>query len=170
MNEKIIPKKSEFIEVRGSKIENGVFAKKDIPKGTKIVQYGGEKITKKEAGIRIYKEYDKAEKEKRRERIYVFDLDKKWDIDGNFSWNIGKNINHSCDPNCEFVDEDGTIWFISTKKIKKGEELGVDYGYGLEGFEDFPCKCGSKNCVGYMVGQDYWPKLKKFLKRKKFNY
>lgn len=167
MNEKIIPKKSEYVELKGSKIDKeGVFAKKNISKGTKIIQYGGEKISKKEANKRIYKEYEKAEKEKRRERVYVFDLDKKYDLDGDFSWNISKNINHSCNPNSEFVNTNGKIWFIAIKNIKKEEEITVDYGYDLEGFKDFPCKCGSKNCVGYMVGQEYWSRLKEILKGK----
>lgn len=164
----IIPKKSEYIKLKKSKIHNkGVFAKKDIPKNTKIIQYGGEKITKKQAEKRIYKNYELAEKNSKKGENYVFDLDKKYDIDGDFPWNIGKYINHSCNNNTDFINEDGEIWFVSTKKIKKADEITVDYGFGLKDFEDFPCKCGSKNCIGYIVGEKYRNKLKKILKKKK---
>lgn len=163
----IIPKKSEYIEVKGSKIHNkGIFAKKDIPKGTEIIQYGGEKISKKEASKRIYQAYDAAEKDPSKGESYIFDLDKKFDIDGDFSWNIGKYINHSCEPNSELVDIDGEIWFVALKDIRKGEEITTNYEYDLEVAEDFPCKCGSKNCVGYIVSEKHWPKLKEILKNK----
>jgi hypothetical protein len=49
----------------------------------------------------------------------------------------------------------------------KGEELTYDYGYNMEHFLDHPCKCGSKNCVGYIVREDQRKKVKKLLKGKK---
>lgn len=165
MGKKIIPKKSEYIELKSSKIHNkGVFAKADIPKETELIQYGGELITKKEAEKRIEKNYDRAEKDKKKGENYVLNLNKKYDIDGDFPWNIAKYINHSCNANTELVDIDGEIWFVTTRKIKKGEEITTDYGFDLEDFKNFPCKCGSKNCIGYIIGKDYKKKLKKILK------
>ncbi|MFW6233477.1 MAG: SET domain-containing protein, partial [Nanoarchaeota archaeon] len=150
MGEKIIPKKSEFVEVRTSGIHSkGLFAKKNIPKNTKILQYGGELINKKESEKRILNTYDEAEEDPERGENYVFDLNDKYDIDGDFDWNLAKYANHSCDENAEFTEIDGEIWIVSSRDIKKGEEITIDYGYGIEGHEDFPCKCGSKNCVGY---------------------
>ena len=41
--------KSEWIEIRDSKIHNkGVFTVKDIPKNTKIIEYVGERVDKKD--------------------------------------------------------------------------------------------------------------------------
>jgi hypothetical protein len=37
----------------------------------------------------------------------------------------------------------------------------------MEHFLDHPCKCGSKNCVGYIVREDQRKKVKKLLKGKK---
>lgn len=154
---------NEFIVVGGSKIhKNGVFAKKDIPKGTKIIEYVGEKITKAEADKRINKQYEKAEKNGDGS-VYIFELNKKYDIDGNVDYNPAKFINHSCSPNSETEIIRGHIWIIAIKDIKKGEEITFDYGFNTEGYEDFPCKCGSENCVGYIVSQEEWSKLKKKL-------
>ena len=52
------------------------------------------------------------------------------------------------------------------KKIKEGEELSYDYGYEFDrdDFKDHKCKCGAKNCVGYIVSSDDKIKLKRFLK------
>jgi SET domain-containing protein len=33
--------------------------------------------------------------------VYVFELNKKYDIDGGVLRNHARFINHSCDPNCE---------------------------------------------------------------------
>lgn len=168
MGEKIIPQKSEFVEVKGSGIHSkGLFAKKDISKGSKILQYGGELIDKKESEKRILKNYDEAEENPEQGENYVFDLNDKYDIDGDFDWNIAKYANHSCDENAEFTNIGEEIWVVACKDIKKGDEITIDYGYGIEGYEDFPCKCGKPNCVGYMVGECYRDKLKKILKKKK---
>jgi len=75
-------------------------------------------------------------------------------------------INHSCDPNCEVEIIRGHIWITAIKDIKKGEELGYDYGYDYDDFKDHPCKCGSKNCIGYIVAEEHWPKVKRALAKK----
>ena len=63
--------------------------------------------------------------------------------------------------NAESDVEDDRVWIIATRNIKKGEEILYNYNYDLEDAFDNPCYCGSKNCIGYMVGEDYWPKLRK---------
>ena len=92
----------------------------------------------------------------------------EWDLDGNFEWNTARLVNHSCEPNCEAqIDEELKIWLVSLRDIGQGEELSFNYGFDLEDYGKHPCRCKSKKCVGYIVGEDYWPKLRKKLKKKK---
>ena len=98
-------------------------------------------------------------------QVYIFELNTRYDLDGNFDYNDARLINHCCKPNCEAVDYRGQIWIVSTRKIKRGEELLFNYGYDIEFFMDHPCRCGADNCVGYIVRRDQWTKLKKILKR-----
>ena len=54
------------------------------------------------------------------------------------------------------------------KNIKEDTELTYNYGYPFDSdFEEHICKCGTKKCVGYILSDDDWPKLKKELKKKK---
>ena len=157
--------KSEYVKVRKSGIHNkGVFAKRDIPKGARVIEYVGEKITKKESdkrADRVIEEHKR--KEKKKGSVYIFTLNKKYDLDGYPKYNTARWINHSCDPNCETINIDDHIWIIAIKDIKKGEEISYDYGYSLDDFEEHPCRCGSENCVGYIVDEKHRAKLKKIL-------
>lgn len=157
---------SEWIEVRKSGIHGwGVFAARDIPEGTRILEYVGEKITKEESEKRADEQYERGDSQNLDEgHVYIFELDDKWDIDGNIQWNTARLINHSCDPNCETEDNDNFIWIEAMRDIKKGEEITYNYGYDLENYYDHICKCGSDNCVGYVVAEEHWDKLKELLK------
>ena len=99
--------------------------------------------------------------------VYIFTLNERYDINGKVSWNLAKYINHSCDPNCETDIIRGKIWINAIKDIKKGEELTYDYGYDMHYFEDHPCRCNSKNCVGFIVRSNLRWRLKKKLAKKK---
>lgn len=159
--------RSQYCKLRDSSIHNkGVFATKDIPKGTRIIEYVGEKITKSEAERRADKQFQRAERDPSNGAVYLFTLNKRYDIDGNVHYNTARFINHSCDPNCESDVIRGKIWIISTRDIKSGEELTYDYGYDLDDWQDHPCRCGKPNCIGYIVAQEHWPKLKRILKNR----
>ncbi|HLC33231.1 MAG TPA: SET domain-containing protein-lysine N-methyltransferase [Candidatus Nanoarchaeia archaeon] len=152
--------KSPLILVKESGVHGkGIFAVKPIPKGTRIIEYVGEKVTKGE-GTRREKLQEKQAR-KGEGTIYVFELDERWDIDGSVSWNTARYINHSCEPNCEIFFENGGIWIAALRDIDSGEELSYDYGFDLDDFHKYPCKCGKKKCVGYMVAQEHWKELKK---------
>lgn len=152
--------------VRQSSIHNlGVFAARDIPKGTRIIDYRGHKISKAESTRRGNAQLEESGKTGEG-AVYLFVLNKKQDIDGNVPWNDARLINHTCEPNCEAQIIRGTIWLIATKDIPEGAELGFNYGFDLETWEDHPCRCGKKSCVGYIVGKEYWPKLRRLLKKR----
>jgi uncharacterized protein len=80
-------------------------------------------------------------------------------IDAAFGGNLARWINHSCDPNCEAVEEDGRIYIESIRDIEPGEELAYDYNYILDERHTpkmkkrFPCRCGAPACRGTILGR-----------------
>jgi len=148
----------------------GIIATENIKKGTKIIQYIGEKITKKEGDKRSAERIKKFLNKVNEGSVYIFELNKKYDIDGSPLYNKARFINHSCDPNCVVDIIKNEIWISSINGIKKGEELNYDYGYPFDDddFCDHICKCGSVKCIGYIISQDDWPKYKKYLKKIKY--
>lgn len=144
----------------------GLYAATSIPKGTRIIEYLGEKITKYQSQLRA-DQWDNEARTKGFGLVYIFELNKRHDIDGNVDYNPAKYINHSCDPNCESINLRGHIWIVATKTIEEGEELSYDYGYDPEFFQDHPCLCGSIKCLGYIVRKDQRYKVKKLLTKNK---
>ena len=135
-----------LVEFRSSTIHGqGGFALADIPKGTKLIEYIGEKITKAESLIRC-----------EAGNWYIFSIDEEFDLDGNFDWNPARLLNHCCTPNCDAEQSDGHIWIVAQKDIKAGEEITFNYGYELESYADHPCQCGSPECVGFIVSEEYF--------------
>ena len=162
------PITSKYIEVRESEIHGtGVFAKTKVPKDKKVIEYIGEKIIKKESARRSIALIEKNRGSETDGAVYIFEVNKRHDIDGNIPENTARFINHSCDPNCEPDVIKNRVWLISTRKIKKGEELSYNYGFDLDDYEEHQCRCGAKECVGYITAEDNWPKLKKRLAKKK---
>lgn len=161
--------RNKNVIVRKSKIHNkGVFARRDISKGEEVIEYRGEKISKREGDRRSQKTLEESKNNEKKGAVYIFELNKKYDIDGNMKGNDAKYINHSCDPNCETVIEDGKrIVIQAIRDIKKGEEITYNYGYGIENFREHPCRCGSENCMGYIVDEKYWPRLRKILEKER---
>ena len=148
---------NKLYRIKDSKIDKkGLYAKKDIAPGTRIIQYIGKLITKKQT-----ENNDKFDNDK---DIYLLNLNNRYDLDGDFKWNTARLINHSCDPNCEVEGKGLKIWVTSIRFIKKGEELSYDYGFGFDqDYKQFPCKCGSKKCCGYIVREgSRWRINKKF--------
>ena len=138
----------------------GLFAISDINKGEKVIEYKGRKFTHKQV-----EENDRFDNSK---AIYLFTLNERYVLDGDTKTNTAKYINHSCNPNCEVDIINGKIWIIAIKDIKKDDELSYDYGFGYDAdFRQFPCKCGSKNCCGYIVRDDQrWRINRKYAKTK----
>lgn len=123
----------------------GGFAAQAIPSGTRVLEYVGERIDKRESLRRC-----------EADNQYIFTLDAATDLDGNVGWNPARFINHSCAPNCEAEVEDGRIWIVSNRAIQAGEELTFNYGFDLEDYKEYPCRCGAAECVGYMVAEEFF--------------
>ncbi len=139
----------------------GLIAACNIKKGTKIINYIGNIITKKQT-----EENPKFDNSK---PIYLFNLNSRYDLDGDVPWNTARLINHSCSNNCDYDGKGLNLWVTAIKDIKKGEEITCDYGFSYDAdYKQFPCNCRSKNCVGYIVREgSRWRINKKFKKNKK---
>jgi uncharacterized protein len=79
-------------------------------------------------------------------------------VDAAVGGNESRFINHSCNPNCEAVIEDGRrIYIEALQDIPVGEELVYDYQY--ERMDDhtadderfYACKCGAPGCRGTIL-------------------
>ena len=157
---------SQLCEVRDSDIHGrGVYASTFIAKESRIIEYVGELIDKDESEKRALSQHARSLKSGDA-AVYIFTLSKKLDIDGNVPWNTARLINHSCNPNCEAWIVGRKIYIYSLRDIQKGEELSFDYGFDIECFEDHLCRCGSDDCVGYIVSRSQWPELKERLAKK----
>ena len=145
----------KLFKIKKSRIDkNGLYANRNIKKGTKIIEYKGKIISVKQSEINPKFDNEKA--------IYLFNINKRYDLDGDFKFNTARLINHSCDPNCEVFGEGMKIWIFALKNIKKGEELSYDYGFSFDkDYKNYPCKCKSNNCVGYIVRQGSRWRIKK---------
>ena len=142
-------------KIKKSNIDNkGLYASKNIKDRTKIIEYKGKILTKKQV--------EKSPKFDNEKAIYLFNINKKYDLDGDFKYNTARLINHSCNPNCEVFGTGLKVWVYAIRDIKKGEELTYDYGFGFdEDYKDFPCRCRSKNCAGYIVRSESRWRIKK---------
>ena len=158
---------SPWAEVYDSPVHGrGMVATSEIPEGETIIEYVGELIDKDESNRRGEALAEEA-KRTGGAAVYLFVVNDDQDIDGNIEYNTARLINHSCDPNCEAqIDDDERIWIVSTKDIPDGSELTFNYGFDLDDYKEHPCRCGTKRCVGYIAGEDYWDELKKKLKKR----
>ena len=154
----------KLYKIKKSNIDKkGLYASKDIKSGDRIIDYIGKLITNTEVEQNPKFDNDKD--------IYLFDINKRYSLDGDFSWNTARLINHSCNPNCEVDGKGYKIWITAIKDIKKNEELTYDYGFSYdEDYKQFPCKCRAKNCCGYIVrSESRWRISKKFRKSSQTN-
>lgn len=130
----------------------GVFARDFVPEGERVIEYVGERITKAEA---------KRREELRRARaaaggdgcVYIFELNRRFDLDGDVPGNPARRINHSCAPNCEAQSDGRRVWIVATRDIAPGEELTYDYGFSVRDARRHPCRCGASECAGVIVAR-----------------
>lgn len=115
----------------------GVYAEEGIPKGRKVIEYTGEKISRKETKRR-YAE---------RAENYLFTLNSYWTVDGAVGGSGAQYINHCCEPNCCARIVKGHILYVAKRDILPGEELTIDYRFDKD-VDVVACKCGSSVCRG----------------------
>jgi SET domain-containing protein len=137
-----------LIEVRPSPIHGqGGFARRAVPRRTRLIEYTGQRISPAE-GERRY-----PEEGEQRSHTFLFSLSTGRYIDAGVRGNAARFINHSCSPNCRAIEEDGRIFIETLKAIAAGTELTYDYKLtlpadwtDLAAQQRYECDCGSPRC------------------------
>jgi Proteins containing SET domain len=144
-----------YVTVRQSKIHGrGVYASRRIRKGTRIIEYVGDRISHEEADAR----YDAKPADDGHTFLFVVDDDIC--IDAGVGGNAARFINHKCDANCETIIEDRRVFIEAIRTIEPGDELGYDYQLTWETTDDpeelklYACRCGAANCRGTMLDRE----------------
>jgi uncharacterized protein len=151
-----------FFEIRPSPIHGcGAFATRRIRKGTRLIEYTGERLTPSVADAR----YD--DDHSAHPHVLLFTVDRRTVIDAGVGGNEARYFNHSCAPNCEAVTEQGRVYLEALRTIAAGEELTYDYQLGrgrwptAEWERRYACRCGAATCRGTMLAPPPSRKLRR---------
>jgi len=157
-----------LFEVRRSAVHGmGAFALRRIRKGTRIIEYLGERVSHREADRRY------ESKDANDAHTFLFIVDSRTVIDAGVDGNEARFLNHSCNPNCESVIENRRVYIEALRTIEPGEEMTYDYQIQREeddppGIEEvFACRCGFPQCRGTMLWPPDPPKQRRKRKAKR---
>lgn len=146
------PLSEDSIVVKYSKIHGrGVFAKRKIGAGTRLIEYTGKRISEKQAEKRTGLDPENPF------HTFFFSLESGKMIDGGDGGSDARWINHSCAPNCEAQEEKGHVFIHALRDIKRGEELAYDYGLVIDEKmtkslkKNYECRCGAEDCRHTML-------------------
>jgi uncharacterized protein len=128
----------------------GAFARFDLVRGTRLIEYVGRRIGKQESLQQCQANNE-----------YIFSLNEQEDLDGNVGWNPARFINHCCAPNCDAELDQGRIWIVARRDIRAGQEITFNYGFDLEDYRDYPCNCGAPGCVGFIVAEEFFDHVRR---------
>ncbi|KAF3651527.1 putative F-box/kelch-repeat protein-like [Capsicum annuum] len=124
----------------------------DVTQGQFLIEYVGEVLD-----LHAYEARQKEYALKGHKHFYFMTLNGSEVIDACAKGNLGRFINHSCDPNCctekWMVNGEVCVGLFALRDIKKGEEVTFDYNYvRVFGAAAKKCVCGSPSCRGYIGG------------------
>ena len=147
-----VPDQAPAYRVERSTVHgSGVFAQRDIAVSECVVEYTGREISWDAAQARA------AKLNGPHNHTFFFSLANGNVVDGGDQGNDSRFINHSCEPNCEAIEEEGRIFIYALHDIKAGEELSYSYPLIYEGRHtpaikrEFACRCGAPTCSGTML-------------------
>ncbi|KAF9034739.1 SET domain-containing protein [Hymenopellis radicata] len=127
----------------------GLYALERISKGEMVIEYVGQVVRAQVA--------ERRERAYERQGIgssYLFRIDEEEVVDATKSGNLGRLINHSCDPNCnaKIIPVNGVKKIVIYAKvdIELGDEITYDYHFPIEHDNKIPCLCGAVRCRGYL--------------------
>lgn len=139
-------------EVKLSSIHgNGVFARRFIDAGERIIEYRGERISWDDATQRALDAGGPIN------HTFYFSLADGRVIDGGRRGNEARWINHACSPNCEAYEEEGRVYIHALHPIEAGQELNYNYALIYDERHTpalkklFECRCGTPGCTGTML-------------------
>lgn len=128
---------NQFIKIKKSKKHGrGLFVLKDFREGEEVYSH-------KKGRIVNYGEIQNLSKQ---EKMH---LDKIGENKYEIIEPPGCYINHSCNPNAKEKNRIG----YALKNIKRGKEITIDYDKIAYLKKPFKCRCGSKNCRGFVQGR-----------------
>lgn len=159
------PRKNLIIQHSQTYNSLGLFTSADIPQGGFVCEYAGEIISKSEATKRNKLNFQKGlmnyiicvNEHIAAGKIQTF-------IDPSELGNIGRYLNHSCEPNCIIIpirvnNPIPKLCLFASKKIACQSELTFDYGIFADNLNTkknkIKCLCGSKNCLKWLPFSKY---------------
>ena len=131
----------------------GVFALTDIPRGTRLIEYTGERMSHDEADRRY------GDLHAGGAHTMLFAATDEVVIDATQRGSSARWINHSCAPNCDAIEQEGRIFIDTRRNVRAGEELVYDYElivdepHTAKVKREHACYCGSKRCRGTMLAK-----------------
>lgn len=129
----------------------GVFATTTIRKNSRIIEYRGRRMSAEAAAEQPDSDPNDPF------HTFLFSLSDGSVIDASQAGNAARWINHSCDPNCETVEEDDRVFIHAIRTIRPGEELTYDYQLVIDEpinrrtRKSYACGCGTPACRGTML-------------------
>ena len=137
------------IEIKKSSVHgSGVFATRGIASGERLGLYAGRRHAPGKPPL----------VDDGTEFTRVFALSDGSSIDGSVRGNATAHLNHSCEPNCEAIEEWDAdsrlqIVFVARRRIRRGAELFIDYALQIERDDagEYACRCASPKCRGTMA-------------------
>ena len=141
--------------IRSSSIHAaGCYTTRALRKGARVCEYDGRRLTKSIADERYAD----------RPVTYLFTCGRNTVIDG---FGAAMFLNHSCDPNCETVQElDGRVYIIAIRNVAAGEELTYEYNLHDSDEAGADCYCGAGACRGTMFSDEEMSRRARMAKKK----
>jgi uncharacterized protein len=129
--------------IRSSSIHAaGCYTLDAIPRGQRVLEYDGARITKELADER-YAE---------RPVTYLFGFGDQGDVIDGFG--TAMFLNHSCDPNCRTEEHKGRVFIRAIRDIAANEELVYEYNLYDSDDDIADCYCKAPQCRGTMFSDD----------------
>ncbi|CAH2067713.1 unnamed protein product [Thlaspi arvense] len=142
----------KFERFQSGKKGYGLRLLEDVREGQFLIEYVGEVLD-----MQSYEARQKDYASMGQKHFYFMTLNGNEVIDAGAKGNLGRFINHSCEPNCRtekwMVNGEICVGIFSMQDLKKGQELTFDYNYvRVFGAAAKKCYCGSSHCRGYIGG------------------
>lgn len=129
--------------IRSSSIHAaGCYSLDPIPRGRRVLEYDGARISKAIADERYAD----------RPVTYLFGFGNSTDVIDGFG--TAMFLNHSCEPNCETEEESGRVYIRAIRNIAASEELVYEYNLYDSDEDTADCHCGAPHCRGTMFSDD----------------